>query len=69
MEVLKVNGDEKEFPQGVPRTLGKLLDELKVESAMVAAEIDGQIIERGRFARTSLHSGQSIELVRFVPGG
>jgi len=69
MEVLKVNGAEKEFPQGMPGTLAKLLDELKIESAMVAAEIDGQIIERGSFARTPLHSGQSIELVRFVPGG
>lgn len=70
MENLKVNGIEKEFPAGLfPATLDELLKILVVDAATVVAEIDGQIIEQKDFAGTKLQKGQSIELVRFVPGG
>ncbi len=66
---LKINGQEKSFDQGLPATLGKLLDKMKIEAATVVAEIDGQIIERTSYAQTELKEGQSIELIRFVGGG
>jgi thiamine biosynthesis protein ThiS len=70
MENLKVNGIEREFPAGqFPAMLEELLKILAVDAATVVAEIDGQIIERKDFAGTKLQKGQSIELVRFVPGG
>ena len=70
MESLKINGTEKEFPIGqFPATLEELLKILAVDAATVVAEIDGQIIERKDFVGTKLQKGQSIELVRFVPGG
>jgi sulfur carrier protein len=70
MDVLKVNGVEKEFEPGLlPGTLAEVLEKLDVEAATVVAEIDGRIIERERFAETQVSSGQRIELVRFVPGG
>jgi thiamine biosynthesis protein ThiS len=70
MENLKVNGIEREFPAGqFPAMLEELLKILGVDAATVVAEIDGQIIERKDFAGTKLQKGQSIELVRFVPGG
>jgi len=69
MEVLKINGVEKQFPVGIPRTLTKLLEQLDINQATVVAEIDGKIIERHSFSQTQLSSGQSIELVRFVGGG
>lgn len=69
MEVLKINGVEKEFAVGIPATVAELLEQLGVEAATVVAEIDGQIIEREKFVQTQLRKGQSIELVRFVPGG
>jgi thiamine biosynthesis protein ThiS len=70
MEVLKINGVEKQFPAGqMPSTVAKLLEVLKIEGATAAAEVDGEIVERAKFAETKLHSGQSIELVRFVGGG
>jgi thiamine-phosphate pyrophosphorylase len=46
-----------------------LLDRLGINQATVVAEIDGQIVERARFAETELTTGASIELVRFVGGG
>lgn len=70
MGILKINGKEKTFSNDkMPATLTALLSVLGVDSATVVAELDGQIIERANFAATPLKDGQSIELVRFVPGG
>jgi len=70
METLKVNGAEKQFPEGgLPSTISELLTQLAVDAATVVAELDGQIIERNEFAQTQLRDGCNIELVRFVPGG
>jgi thiamine biosynthesis protein ThiS len=70
MEVLKINGVEKQFPaKQLPSTITELLESLGVKAATVAAEVDGEIIDRTKFTETKLHNGQSIELVRFVGGG
>ena len=69
MEVLKINGQEKEFPDGIPPTLAELLDKLDISQATVVAQIDGQIVERKAFARTELLPQQSIELLRLMGGG
>lgn len=69
MEILTINGKEREFPAGIPKTLAELLSRLNINQPTVVAEIDGRIIERTNFAQTSLSAGQSIELVRFVGGG
>ena len=68
MEILKINGKEKQFSQ-LPSTVTKLLAALDINEATVVAEINGQIIEKSEFAATELRSGQSIELIRFVGGG
>jgi len=69
MEVLKINGIEKQFPDGLPKTLIELLKQLGINQATVVAEINGKIIAREDFSQTQLSSGQRIELVRFVGGG
>jgi thiamine biosynthesis protein ThiS len=69
MDILKINGVEKKFPAGLPENLSGLLKELGLNAETVVAEVNGQIIERRNFAQTKLKAGQSIELVRFVPGG
>ncbi len=66
MGTLKVNGNERKFSTG---TVASLLKELGIEAATVVAEVDGQIVERGKFDETELSEGQAIELIRFVPGG
>ena len=69
-QTLRINGVEKEFGEGqFPQTLSELLDKLEINQATIVAEIDGQIVERARFAETALTAGASIELVRFVGGG
>ena len=67
--VLKINGAEKTFDDGLPSNLSELLTTLKIDAATVVAEIDGKIIERKDFAQTSLNEAQAIELIRFVGGG
>ncbi len=69
METLKINGVEKQFPDGLPQTLTELLKQLNINEATVAAEIDGKIIAKEDFAKAALSGGQSIELIRFVGGG
>jgi sulfur carrier protein len=69
MEVLKINGKEKQFPDGIPKTLIELLKLLDINQATVVAEVNGKIIERHNFSQTQLRNGQKIELVRFVGGG
>jgi len=69
MEVLKINGIEKQFPDGLPTTLIELLKQLDIHQATVVAEINGKIIAREDFSQTRVSPGQRIELVRFVGGG
>ena len=69
MEVLKINGIEKQFPDGLPKTLIELLKQLDIHQATVVAEINGNIIAREDFSQTRVSPGQRIELVRFVGGG
>ena len=69
MEVLTINGREKEFPGGIPLTLAELLNELGISQATVVAQIDGQIVDRGDFAQTKVLGEQSIELLRLMGGG
>ena len=70
MDVLTINGVQKQFPDGrLPKTVAELLEQMKINAATVVAEIDGEIIHKENFADTALSSGQNIELVRFVGGG
>jgi thiamine biosynthesis protein ThiS len=70
MASLTVNGEKMEFEPGAfPATLSELLGRMNIAEATVVAEIDGEIVERSRFASASLRDGQTIELIRFIGGG
>ena len=70
MNTLKVNGQNYSYKDGsMPKTVTDLLLSLGIDSAAVVAELDGQVIEQANFSKTKLQHGQTIELVRFVPGG
>lgn len=69
MSTLKINGAVKSFSEGLPQTLGLLLQHLDINAATVVAEVDGAIVKRENFDSTTLSEGQSIELIRFVGGG
>lgn len=69
MDVIRINGKDKEFSTGLPKTLSELLKQLGVDTATVIAEVDGRIVQRAEFGETEIRAGQNIELVRFVAGG
>jgi sulfur carrier protein ThiS len=57
MQRLTVNGERREFPNGVPANLEDLVLGLAVKNSAIVAEVDGVVIN------------QTVELIRFVGGG
>lgn len=67
---LRVNGDDREYDEGAfPKTVSALISELALNPVMIVAEVNGNVISRADFPTCDLHSGDEIELVRFVGGG
>ncbi len=69
MKTLKINGTPQTFPEGLPETLGHLLQHLKMSAATVVAEVDGAVVKREDFDHTRLADAEAVELIRFVGGG
>jgi sulfur carrier protein len=64
---LTVNGEIREFADDI--TVQNLLEALELTPAATVVERNGDIVERGRYADTTLKNGDTLELVRFVGGG
>jgi sulfur carrier protein len=64
---LVLNGEKRNLP-GVC-TVSELLDKLKLSSAPVLVEQNGQVVPRTQFAATNLADGDRVEIVRVVAGG
>jgi thiamine biosynthesis protein ThiS len=65
--MLTVNGDP--MPLGGIKTVGELLDNLKVVPARVVVELNGVIYRRGEGLDQRLGVGDVVEIVHFVGGG
>jgi thiamine biosynthesis protein ThiS len=64
---VQVNGRKVELDQPTP-----LLDYLRglgVDPRAVAVEVNGEILERDRYAASTLGEGDVVEIVRMVGGG
>ncbi len=62
-----VNGQPQSAPEG--QTLLGLLDQLQLDPARVAVELDRRIIKQPHWAETVLRPGAQLEIVQFVGGG
>jgi thiamine biosynthesis protein ThiS len=51
------------------QTVLGLLEELGLDPARVAVELDRSIVKQARWADTALHGGARLEIVQFVGGG
>jgi thiamine biosynthesis protein ThiS len=67
MIALRINGKAVELARPTP--LLDYLRQLGVESRAVAVEHNGVILERDAYASTTLHAGDTVEIVRMVGGG
>ena len=64
---MKVNGEKFDFREGM--TVSDLVAEMCFSEAMVAVELNLDILPRGSFSSTVLKENDCIEVVRFVGGG
>lgn len=64
---MKVNGEIFEFREDM--TVSNLIAEMGFSEAMVAVELNLDILPRDSFSSTVLKENDCIEVVRFVGGG
>ena len=64
---MKVNGERFEFREGM--TVSNLIAEMGFSEAMVAIELNLDILPRDSFSDTVLKESDCLEVVRFVGGG
>ena len=64
--LLKVNGDEKELPEGT--TLRQLVTSFKLAPEKVAIELNRRLVRSEKYD-TPLKDGDEVEIVTFVGGG
>ncbi|HEY2016990.1 MAG TPA: sulfur carrier protein ThiS [Bryobacteraceae bacterium] len=62
-----VNGERQAAPAG--QTILGLLQQLQLDPARVAVELDRRIVKQPRWNETVLEAGAQIEIVQFVGGG
>jgi thiamine biosynthesis protein ThiS len=62
-----VNGEARRAPAG--QTILGLLDELRLDPARVAVELDRRIVKRSDWGSLELAQGAKLEIVQFVGGG
>ena len=68
-ELMKVfvNGDEKDFGEGI--SLSDLIAELDLPVARIAIELNREVVRRSEWGGTMLKDDDRIEIVHFVGGG
>lgn len=62
-----VNGQSQATNAG--QTILGLLEQLQLDPARVAVELDRRIVKQPRWPETILESGAQLEIVQFVGGG
>jgi thiamine biosynthesis protein ThiS len=64
---LKVNGDSIEVAKDA--SVRELLEELGIEPAGVAVEVNLSIVKKSEYMNVRLNEGDTVEIVNFVGGG
>ena len=64
---LVINGEEKEFSEGI--TLSEVLSKLSLEGKVMAAAVNMNIVKQDKWSEQVLVDGDKLELLDFVGGG
>lgn len=64
---ITVNGEPRATDEG--QTVLGLLEQLQLDPARVAVELDRRIVKQPLWRETRLQAGAQIEIVQFVGGG
>ncbi len=62
-----LNGERRAAPAGL--VVDGLLAYLEIDNSRVAVELNRQIVRRPEWNRTTIRSGDRLEIVQFVGGG
>ena len=62
-----LNGEPKELPG--PLSVQALLDDLAIDSRVVAVELNRVVVKKSVFAQTIVQNNAEVEIVSFVGGG
>lgn len=64
---IALNGEKRSVAEGT--TIAALLDELKIESKVMACALNTEIVKREAWSQTALKAQDKVELLQFVGGG
>jgi sulfur carrier protein len=64
---IHLNGKVREVVEGV--TVGRLLEELKLQPLRVAVQVNQDILKRERYGEVTLQPGDTVEILTFMSGG
>lgn len=64
---IKLNGKPAEVAARI--SVGRLLDDIKIDRVAAAVELNGRIIKKEDFDSTLISSGAVVEIIRFMGGG
>jgi len=64
---ITLNGDRRAWPR--EQTIERLLQDLGLDSRVVAVELNRLVVKRGRYGDTLVREGDEVEIVSFVGGG
>ena len=64
---IQLNGDPYEINDGT--NLNELLNKLKIQKNKVAIEVNGEIVEKNKYANLILNEDDKVEIVHFIGGG
>ena len=64
---IQLNGDPYEVNYGT--NLNDLLNKLKIQKNKVAIEVNGEIVEKGKYTSLVLSKDDKVEIVHFIGGG
>ena len=67
MAKIQLNGDPYEI--NVSMSLNELLNKLKIEKNKVAIEVNGEIVQKDKYANLILNKNDKVEIVHFIGGG
>ena len=69
LNVAKIQLNGKEFQINIGINLNELLNSLKIKINKVAIEVNGIIIEKGKYQKLKLSENDKVEIVHFIGGG
>lgn len=64
---VQINGEWREVPD--QRSLGALLDHLRISHQAIGVLQNGQVVAKDTFYQVGVRDGDLLEIVRFVGGG